>query len=56
MQKPSEDPFLPVLAYFKIPNRVQILQIVVRDTEEMIQNLQLIISRQMRPYLSVMTI
>ena len=56
MQKPSEGPGLPVLAYFKIPNRAQILQIMVRETEEIIQNLQLIISHQMRPYLTVMTI
>ena len=56
MQKPSEGPVLPVLAYFKIPNRAQILQIMVRETEEMIQNLQLIISHHIRPHLSVMTI
>ena len=56
MQKPSEDPVLPVLAYFKIPNRAEILQIMVRETEEMIQNLHLIISQQIRPYLNAMTI
>ena len=58
MQKPSEGRVLPVLGYFEHygqsgklgPNRAQVSQIMVRETQKVIQNLQLIISHQMIPY------
>ena len=37
------------------PNRAQLPEIMVRETQKVIQSLQVIISHQVRPYLSVMT-
>ena len=38
------------------PNRAQIAQIMARETQQVIKSLEFIISHQVRPYLSVMTI
>ena len=58
MQKPCEGPVLPVLGYFghkcnleKLGSkRAQILQIMVRETQKVIQSVQLITSHEMIPY------
>ena len=64
MQKPSEGRVLPALGYFEHfgqseklgPNRVQRLQNMIREGQQMIPSLQLIISHQVRSYLDVVTI
>ena len=64
MQNPSEGSVWPVLGYFGhyghlgnlCPNRAQIAQIMARETQQVIKSLEFIISHQVRPYLSVMTI
>ena len=64
MQKPSEGRVLPALGYFEHigqsgklgPNRAQRLQNMVRERQQMIPSLQLILSHQVRSYLDAVTI